>query len=58
MNKLSKIFLVIIILLTIALGIMTYYVFYWRSGYVEAVNELIRVIEENGLEGQAIIENE
>lgn len=55
MNKLSKVFLGIIILLIIALGIMTYYYFYWRDGYLTAANELVKIneaIRENGYEIQ------
>ncbi len=53
MNQLSKIFLVIIILLTIALGVMTYYYFYMREGYLSAVDELMKTndaIEQKGYE--------
>lgn len=53
MNKLSKIFLIIILLLMIALGIMTYYMFYWREGYLSAANtmvELVGTLEESGVE--------
>ena len=55
MNRLSKVFLGIIILLIIALGIMTYYYFYWRDGYLTAANELVKIneaIRENGYEIQ------
>ncbi len=55
MNKLSKILLAIIILLIIALGVMTYYYFYWRDGYLSAVNELMKTneaIREKGYEIQ------
>ncbi len=45
MNRLSKIFLVIIILLTIALGVMTYYYFYMRDAYVSASEELVRLVD-------------
>ena len=55
MNKLSKILLAIIILLVIALGIMIYYYFYWRDGYLSAANELMKTneaIREKGYEIQ------
>lgn len=53
MNKLSKIFLIIIVLLAIALGIMTYYYFYMREGYLSAAIEMertIKAINEKGLQ--------
>lgn len=49
MNKLSKIFLVIIIILTIALGVMTYYYVQMRQAYLGAANQMydmIKTIEE------------
>lgn len=52
MNKLSKIFLVIIITLAIALGLTTYYMFYWRTGYFNAANEMVRhvkILEDAGV---------
>jgi hypothetical protein len=42
MNKLSKIFLVISSILAIALGLMTYYCFYWRDAYFSAANEVLK----------------
>ena len=45
MNKLSKIFLAIIIILLIALGIMTYYYFYWRDGYLKVSNDMVKTME-------------
>lgn len=53
MNQLSKILLVIIVLLTIALGVMTYYYFYMREGYLSAANELMKTndaIQQKGYE--------
>jgi len=50
MNKLSKVFLTIIVILTIALGIMTYYYFYFREAYFSAANEMVKmatIIEDN-----------
>lgn len=54
MNKLNKIFLSIIIILTISLAIMTYLYFdmrknayKFRDSYVDAVTELMNLIESN-----------
>lgn len=52
MNKLNKIFLVIIILLIMALGIMTYYYFYMRNAYLNSANRMVQItelLEENGI---------
>ena len=54
MNKLSKIFLVLIILLAIFLGIMTYYYFYWREGYLTVSNELMKTTEAIREKGYSI----
>ena len=45
MNKLSKIFLVIILILAIALGVMIYYYFYWRNAYLSAANEMVNMVK-------------
>ncbi len=45
MNKLSKIFLVIIIILTIALGVMTYYYVQMRQAYLGAANQMYDMIK-------------
>lgn len=53
MNKLSKIFLVVIIILVIALGIMTYLYVQYRNSNIKAVEELYKTtsaIENTGLE--------
>ncbi len=53
MNKLSKILLIVVVLLAIALGIMTYYYFYMREGYLSAAIELertVKAINEKGLQ--------
>ncbi len=53
MNKLIKILLIIAVLLAIALGIMTYYYFYMREGYLSAAIELertVKAIDERGLQ--------
>ena len=51
MNKTSKILLLIITILVIALGVMTYYYFYMRNRYILAATELIKInnaINEKG----------
>lgn len=48
MNKPSNIFFVIIIVLLIALTISTYYAFYYRKGYLNAVNETQRILNQAG----------
>lgn len=48
MNKLNKIFLIIIIVLVIAFSISTYYAIYYRNGYVKAVNEVERILNQVG----------
>ena len=59
MNKLSKIFLVIIIFLAISLGVMTYYYSYWKEGYLRAANELVKYTEAIDSAGYKIlVENE
>lgn len=45
MNKLSKIFLVIIILLLIIVGIMAYYLNIYIRGYYTSTRELQRVLD-------------
>ncbi len=53
MNKLSKIFLVIIVILLLTLGLMTYYMFYWRNGYLNAANamyEHAKLLEDSGVQ--------
>lgn len=45
MNRLSKIFLVIILILAIALGVMVYYYFYWRNAYLSAANEMVNMVQ-------------
>lgn len=45
MNKLSKIFLIIILILTIILTIMTYYYLHWRKAYFHIAYELYQVRE-------------
>ena len=47
MNKLSKIFLVIIIILVIALVITSYYWTYYRNAYFSVANEMVKIVEEN-----------
>ena len=47
MNKLSKIFLGIIIILVIALVITTYYFIYYRNAYFSVANDMVRIVEEN-----------
>ena len=52
MNKISKILLVIVIILVIALGIITYYMFYYREAYVGAATEIyehIKTLEDAGV---------
>jgi TM2 domain-containing membrane protein YozV len=52
MNKLNKIFLIIIILLIIALGYMTYKMFYFKNGYTNAANKLYeqtKMLEDSGM---------
>ena len=46
MNRLSKIFLAIIIILVIALGVTTYYLGYYRNAYFSAANEMVRIVNE------------
>ena len=45
MNRLSRIFLIIIIILGIALGIMTYNYLHWRKTAFNLSNELYQVRE-------------
>lgn len=59
MNKLSKILLVIIVFLTIALGVMIYYYFYWRNGALFTSNEMLKMTKAMEKEGYGIkIEDE
>lgn len=60
MNKLSKIFLLIIIVLTIALAIMTYYYLHFRKLYFNSANEAARIselMERNGYNLETTIDN-
>ncbi|MBO6232491.1 MAG: hypothetical protein J6N78_00250 [Clostridia bacterium] len=50
MNKLSKIFLAIIIVLAIALGVMTYYYFEMRNAYIGVSTQLVENISENKID--------
>lgn len=55
MRKSSIIFLVIIIVLSIVLGFMTYYMFYWKEGYLNAANTMVEImgtLEDAGVEIQ------
>lgn len=45
MNKLSKVLIVVIIALVMLLGLMLYNCAYWRNGYINAANEMIRIAE-------------
>lgn len=45
MSKLDKILLVIIVILAIFLGIMTYYYFYWRDAYLSSAKEMVQMVE-------------
>jgi|GEM_PF-5339437 len=45
MNKLSKILLVIIILITIGFGIMTYQYLKMKEAYVVCAEEMVKVVE-------------
>lgn len=56
MNKLSKIFLVIIVILTIALGLATYYLIYYREAYFSAANQLYEVVKSVEDEGNEKID--
>lgn len=59
MNRLSKIFLFLIIILSIALVIMTYYFFYWREGYLKAANELVKFTDAIHSAGyEILVEND
>ena len=59
MNKLSKILLVIIVFLTIALGVMIYYYFYRRNGALFTSNEMLKMTKAMEKEGYGIkIEDE
>jgi len=52
MNKLSKIFLIIIIFLLVALGVSSYYWIYYRNAYFSAANEMVRIVEEKNSNNQ------
>ena len=52
MNKLSKIFLIIIIFLLVALGVSSYYWIYYRNAYFSAANEMVRIVEEKSSNNQ------
>lgn len=47
MNKLSKIFLTIIIFLLVALGFSLYYWNYYRNAYFSVANEMVKTVEES-----------
>ena len=52
MNRMSKILLVIVMIAVIALGIITYYMFYYREGYITAATEIyehIKTLEDAGV---------
>ena len=57
MNKLSKIFLVIIIILLVALGIMTYNWWHWRTTAFEVSKELYQVRDTWDIPPYSIDEN-
>lgn len=48
MNKLNKIFLFVIIILTILLTISTYYAVYYRNGYFTAAKEMENLLKKVG----------
>lgn len=52
MNKLSKIFLIIIIFLLVALGVSSYYWIYYRNAHFSAANEMVRIVEEKNSNNQ------
>ena len=58
MNRLSKIFLVIIIILVIALGVMTYYYIQLRNLYFDTADLLIEIqnqqIENDNLDNNSL----
>ena len=58
MNRLSKIFLVIIIILVIALGVMTYYYIQLRNLYFDTTDLLIEIqnqqIENDNLDNNSL----
>lgn len=58
MNRLSKIFLVIIIILVIALGVMTYYYIQLRNLYFDTTDLLIEMqnqqIENDNLDNNSL----
>lgn len=47
MNKLSKIFLSMIIVLVIALVVSTFYVIYYRNAYFSLSEEMVKIVEQN-----------
>lgn len=52
MKKSSIILTTIIVLLIIFLALMTYYMFYWRKGYLEAATtmyEYVKTLEDAGV---------
>ena len=58
MKKSSIVLIVIVILLAIALGLMTWYMFYWRNGYLQAATtmyEYVKTLEDAGV---SVISNE
>lgn len=57
MNKLSKIFLAVIIVLIISLGITTYYWIYYRNAYFSAANQMTQLLESTGGDREIIINN-
>ena len=50
--NLSKIFLIIIIFLLVALGVSSYYWIYYRNAYFSAANEMVRIVEEKNSNNQ------
>ncbi len=48
MNKLSKILLVIIVVLLIALGVMTYGCLHWRSAFLRTQDSIHEALEKVG----------
>ncbi len=57
MKRLNIILLIIIIILAIVLGFMTYYMFYWKNGYLNASNTMVEIfetLEDAGVKIQSI----
>ena len=57
MKKSNSIFLLIIMVLLVVVGFLTYYTFYWKDGYTKSTTsmvEFLEILEDAGVEVRSI----